>query len=114
MFIRRQIESKSLFVLREGLLGLFCTGKASHHTGKLNKMFCSKISFQRNRSESAGEILTFYNGLFALDFFRHGERKVVETVYLVIFSLSSLKKDQVSSLNKKESKLQFWGWKVLT
>ena len=58
--------------------------------------------------------LTFYNGPFALDFFRHGERKVVETVYFVFFPLSSLKKDQFSSLNKKESKLQFWGWKVLT
>ena len=87
MFIRRQIESKSLFVLREGLLGLFCTGKASHHTGKLNKMFCSKISFQRNRSESTGEILTFYNEPFALDFFRPGERKVVENKFTLLFFL---------------------------
>ena len=80
----RQIESKRLFVLREGLHGLFCTGKASHHTGK---MFCSRISFRRNRSKSTGEILTFYNGPFALDFFRHGEREVVETVCLNSLSL---------------------------
>ena len=105
MFIRRQIESKRLFVLREGLYGLFCTGKALHRTGKLNKMFCSRISFQRNRSESTREILTFYNGPFALDFFRHDEREVFETVCLVMFPLISLKKDQVSSLNGKESEL---------
>ena len=76
MFIRRQIEWKRLFVLKEGLHGLFCTAKASHRTGKLSKMFCSRISFQRNRSESTGETLTFYNGPFALDFFQHDEREV--------------------------------------
>ena len=36
-----------------------------------------------------------------LDFFEHGEREVVETVCLVIFSLISLMEDQVSSLNEK-------------
>ena len=36
-----------------------------------------------------------------LDVFRHGERNVVETVCLVILSLISMKKDQVSSLNGK-------------
>ena len=62
--------------------------------GKLHttQMFCSRISFRRNRSESTGEILTFYNGSFALDFFLHGEREVVETVSLVIFPLISFKK----------------------
>ena len=84
---------------------MFCTGKASHCTGKLNKMFFSIISFQRNWSKSTGEILTFYNGPFALDFVRHDEREVFETVCLVIFPLISLKKDQVFSLNGRESKL---------
>ena len=105
MFICRQIESKRLFVLREGLHGLFCTGNALHRTGKLNKMLCSRISFRRNRSESTREILTFYNLPFALDVFRHDEREVFKTVCLVIFPLISLKKDQVSSLDGKELKL---------
>ena len=35
-----------------------------------------------------------------LDVLRHGEKEV-ETVCLVIFPLTSLKKDQVSSLNEK-------------
>ena len=39
-----------------------------------------------------------------LDFFRDGEREVVEAVCLVIFLLISLKNDQVSSLNEKAVK----------
>ena len=49
-----------------------------------------------------------------LDFFRHGEREVVETVCLAIFPLISLKKDQVSSLNDKGIKAVVLGQKVLT
>ena len=45
-----------------------------------------------------------------LDVFRHGEREAVETVCLaVIFLLISLKKDQVSSLNKKGVKAEVLG-----
>jgi len=36
-----------------------------------------------------------------LDFFEHGETEVFETVCPVIFSLISLMKDQVPSLNEK-------------
>ena len=36
-----------------------------------------------------------------MDFFEHGETDVFETVCRVIFSLISLMKDQVSSLNEK-------------
>ena len=36
-----------------------------------------------------------------LDLFEHGEREVVEKVFLVCFLLSSLMKNQVSSLNEK-------------
>jgi len=36
-----------------------------------------------------------------LDFFKHGEREVVETVCLVIFPFISLMKSQVSSLNEE-------------
>ena len=39
-----------------------------------------------------------------LDVLRHGEREVVETVCLIIFSFISLKKDQASSLNEKGGK----------
>ena len=36
-----------------------------------------------------------------LDSFEHGEREVVEKVFLVCFPLISLMKNQVSSLNEK-------------
>ena len=36
-----------------------------------------------------------------LELFEHGEREVVEKVFLVCFHLISLMKSQVSSLNKK-------------
>ena len=36
-----------------------------------------------------------------LDLFEHGEREVVEKVFLVCFPLISLMKNQVSSLNEK-------------
>ena len=52
----------------------------------------------------SGKNLTFHIVLFVLDFFKHGETDIVETVGLVIFPLVSLMKDQVSSLCEKEVK----------
>ena len=48
-------------------------------------------------------------GPFVLDIFRHDERKVVETVCLVIFPLISLTKVQVSCLNEKGGKAAVLG-----
>ena len=45
--------------------------------------------------------LTFQIAPFRLDFYEHGERNLVYTVSLVIFSLVSLMKDQVSILSEK-------------
>ena len=42
-----------------------------------------------------------YFTLGRLDLFEHGERDVVEKVFLVCFPLISLTKNQVSSLNEK-------------
>ena len=54
-------------------------------------------------NDTEDEVLTnkHHYGPFVLDVFRHGKRKVVDTVCLVIFPLISLKKDQLSSLNGK-------------
>ena len=49
----------------------------------------------------SGKSLTFHIAAFVLDFFKHGETDLVETVCLVIFPLVSLMKDQVSSLCEK-------------
>ena len=49
----------------------------------------------------SGKSLTFHIAPFVLDFFKHGETDIVETVCLVIFPLVSLMKDQVSSLCEK-------------
>ena len=49
----------------------------------------------------SGKSLTFHIAPFALDFFKHSETDIVETVCLVIFPLVSLMKDQVSSLCEK-------------
>ena len=43
----------------------------------------------------------FHIRLFVLDLFEHGEREVVEKVFLVCFPLIFLMKNQVSSLNEK-------------
>ena len=49
----------------------------------------------------SGKSLTFHIAPFVLDFYKHGERDLVDTVCLVIFPLVSLMKDQVSILRKK-------------
>ena len=48
-----------------------------------------------------GKSLTFHIAPFVLDFYKHGERDLVDTVCLVIFPLVSLMKDQVSILREK-------------
>ena len=49
----------------------------------------------------SGKSFTFHIAPFVLDFFKHGETDIVETVCLVIFPLVSLMKAQVSSLCEK-------------
>ena len=49
----------------------------------------------------SGKSLTFHIAPFVLDFYKHGERDLVDTVCLVIFPLVSLMKDQVSILREK-------------
>ena len=49
----------------------------------------------------SAKILTFHIGPFVLDFHKHGERDLVDTVCLVIFPLVSLMKCQVSILREK-------------
>ena len=49
-----------------------------------------------------------------LDLFEHGEREVVEKVFLVCFPLLSLMKNQVSSLNEKGVKAVVLGPESLT
>ena len=51
----------------------------------------------------SGENL-FHIRPFVLDLFEHGEREVVEKVFLVCFPLISLMKTQLCSLNKKQVK----------
>ena len=65
--------------------------------------FVQETLFRGNRSGSWRE-LAFYIRLFVLDFFRHDEKEVVETVCLVIFPMTSLNKYQVSNLNEKRIK----------
>ena len=48
--------------------------------------------------KGSGKSLTFHIAPFGIDFFKHGERDVIQTVCLVIFPLVSLMNDQVSSL----------------
>ena len=50
---------------------------------------------------SSGKSLTFHIAAFVLDFYKHGERDLVDTVCLVIFPLLSLMKDQMSILREK-------------
>ena len=49
----------------------------------------------------SGKSLTFHIAPFVLDFYKHGERDLVDTVCVVIFRLVSLMKDQVSILREK-------------
>ena len=49
----------------------------------------------------SGKSLTFHIAPFVLDFFKHGETGIIETVCVIIFPLVSLMKDQVSSLCEK-------------
>ena len=49
----------------------------------------------------SGKNLTFHIAPFVLDFYKHGERDLVDTVCVVIFPLVSLMKDQVSILREK-------------
>ena len=51
-------------------------------------------------STGSGKSLTFHIALFAIDFFKHGERDDIQTVCLEIFPLVSLMNDQVSSLRR--------------
>ena len=67
-------------------------------------MFCSRISFQRNRSESTGETLTFYNGPFALDFFRHDEREVFLDSLSCYFSFDFIEKRSGVQPERKRAK----------
>ena len=50
--------------------------------------------------KGSGKSLTFHIAPFAIDFFKHGERDVIQTVCLVIFPLVSSLNDQVSSLRR--------------
>ena len=52
----------------------------------------------------SGKSLTFHISPFVLDFCKHGERDLVDTVCLVVFPLVSLIKDQVSIHREKEVK----------
>ena len=56
----------------------------------------------------SGENL-FHIRPFVLDLFEHGEREVVEKVFLACFPLISLTKNQVSSLNEKGVKAAVLG-----
>ena len=47
---------------------------------------------------SSGKSLTFHIARFVLDFYKHGERDLVDTVCLVIFPLVSLMKDSLMSI----------------
>ena len=49
----------------------------------------------------SGKSLTFHIAPFVLEFYKRGERDLVDTVCLVIFPLVSLMKDQVSILREK-------------
>ena len=49
----------------------------------------------------SGKSLTFHIAPFVLDFYKLGERDLVDTVCLVIYPLGSLMKDQVSILREK-------------
>ena len=92
--------------------------RATHNTDKLKQdVLLKKLGFEENGVNSHGEVegylssrsptgfgenlSLFHIRPFVLDLFEHGEREVVEKVFLVCFPLISLTKNQVSSLNEK-------------
>ena len=92
------------------------SSQTTHKTGKLKQdVLFKKIGFEEigvnshgvvegylsSRSPTGSGDNLFHIRPFVLDLFEHGERDVVEKVFLVCFPLISLTKNQVSSLNKK-------------
>ena len=98
--------------------------QTTHNTGKLKQdVLFKKLGFKEIGVNSHGVVEgylslrsptgsgenLFHIRPFVFDLFEHGEREVVEKVFLVCFPLISLTKNQVSSLNEKGVKAAVLG-----